>query len=88
MLDQADRLEELAEPFEGEELRLDRNHDRVGCSQRIDGDESEGGGAVNDYIVVIVAYRCQPFLEEGLPVLLIGHLDLRSDEVDVGRYHL
>ena len=84
-LDDADRLEQLAQALEREEFRLDRDHDGIRCRQAVDRDQAEGGGAVDDDVVVVVSDDGEGLAEHGFPFGGIEQFDLRADEVDMGR---
>ena len=88
VLHEPDGLQQLPEAFEGEELRLDRDHDRVSRSQGVDRDETEGRGAVDDDEIVVVPDGGEPLLEDRFAVRSLDHFDLSPYEVDVGRDHL
>ena len=88
VLHQADGLEQLRQAFQGEELRLDRNHHGVRRREAVDGDEAQGRGAVDDDVVVAVPDGRQGLLEVGLAVRPLDHLDFRAHEVDVGGNHV
>ena len=82
-LHQADGLEELAEAFEGEELRLYRDDHGVSCREAVDCDQTEGRGAVYYDVVISVPDLCKGIFEECLSVGVFHQLDLGAHEVDV-----
>ena len=87
-LDDTYGLEQLPEPFEGEEFGLDRNHHGIGCGKAIDSYEAQRRGAVYYDEIVIVADGFEGISQDGLALRGIQHLDFGSHEVDVGRNHM
>ena len=53
LFDQADRFEKLSQPFHGIVFALERNKHRMGRGQGIDGEQAEGGGTIDEDIIVI-----------------------------------
>ena len=88
VLHEPDGLEELAQALQGEVFRLDRDHYGISGGKGIDRDKSEGRGTVDNDVVIVVADRGKPLPEDGFAFRSLNHLDLSSDQVDVGRYHL
>lgn len=87
-LDDTDGLEQLSEPFEGEEFGLDRNHHGVGSGKAVYRYETQRRGAVYYDEIVIVADGLEGLSQDGLALGDIQHLDLGSHEVDMGRNHM
>ena len=76
VLDEPDGLEQFAETFEGEELRLDGNHDGIGGRQALTVISPREGEQSMMMKVIVVPDRGEPFLEDGFAVLRVQHLDL------------
>src|SRR4030042_4038847 len=53
LFDQLDRLQKLAQPFHGIVFALERNKDRMGRGQGIDGEQAEGGGKIDEDKIAI-----------------------------------
>src|SRR4030042_6225026 len=53
LFDQTDRLEQLSQAFQGGVFALEGNEDGMGCCQRVDGQKPEGGGAIDEDVVII-----------------------------------
>ena len=88
VLHEADGLDEFRQSLQGEEFRLDGNHHGVRRREAVDGDEAQGRGTVDDDVVVAVPDGLEGFLEIGLPVRPLDHLDFRAHEVDMGGNHV
>ena len=53
--DPVDGIHELGDAFQGEELALDGDEDGIGGDEGVEGEEIEGGGAIDQDEVVVVA---------------------------------
>ena len=84
-LDNLYRVEKLADTLECEILTLHRDNHRVGCRQSIDSDKSERRTTVDEYEIVVVAYRLEDSAEHFLAVVEVKHFYLSTDEVDMAR---
>jgi hypothetical protein len=84
--EQAERILKLAQTLEGVVLTLDGNEHAVGRGKAVDGQQAEGGGAVEQNEVVFLRHRPQGDLQASLACQLTGQLDLRAGEVDRGRH--
>ena len=62
-LDDLDGVEQFSDTLQREELTLYGDDDAVACCERIDGDESQGRTAVDQDIIVLVAYLIEDVLE-------------------------
>ena len=87
-LHQAYGLQQLSKAFEGEELRLYGDDDRIGGSEAVDGDEPERRGTVDHDVVVAVLNGLQNFLEHGFTLGHVQHLNFCAHEVDMGRHQM
>ena len=83
LLDNLDGIQQLGDSFERKILTLDRDNHGVRCGQRIDGDQTQRGRAVDEDIVVVREQRTQQLAHHLLAVLQVQHLDFRAHEVDV-----
>ena len=72
-------------PFKGEEFRLQRNQDLVGCHKRVDDDQVERWRAVDDDEVVSLLRRFQLVAQDAFAPDLVDHLVFGSCQLDVGR---
>ena len=82
-----DGVEELAHPPVGERLALQRDEDRAGRSQAVDGEHTERRRAVDEHHVVLVENGLE---RPGQDVLAPGpgqQVDLGAGQVDGGRHH-
>jgi len=80
----AHRGDQLGKPLEGEVLAVQRDEDRVGGDQRVEREEAERGGAVDEDVVELVGDRVQEAAEALLAGEEADHLDLGAGEVAVG----
>ncbi len=74
----------LAQPFEREELALQRHQNRVGGGQRIDGDERQRRRAIEQDIGEIVAQFAECRLQLVCPVLVVGDLQFDTEQIHGG----
>ena len=83
-----DGVQQFADTLEREVFALHRNDDRVGSRERVHRYQSQRRAAVNQYVVVFVAYGFEQLLYHLLPVVQVEHLYLGSHKVDVARYYV
>ena len=69
-------------------MALYGNDDRVGCCERVDGDEAERRRAVDDDVIVFFLYFSECIAHHFLAVRQVYHFYLGTDEVDVSREEL
>ena len=86
--DNLDRVEQLGNPFQCEELALYRNDDAVACCQRVHRNQTQRRTAINQDIVIFIAYLTDDIFEQLLASLHIQHLDLCSYQVDMAWYEM
>jgi hypothetical protein len=79
--DEIDRREQLAQALQRVVLALDRNEHAVGRGERVDGEQSDRGRAVEQDVVISVAYLSQRTLEAPLSLIQADQLDFGSGEV-------
>ena len=83
--DAAHRADEIGEAFEREVLAVQRNQHGVGGDERVQREQAERRGAIDEDVIVLVAERrdegAQPFLAVGE----CDELDLGAGEIAVGR---
>ena len=84
-LGHADRVEQLAETFQREILALDRDQYAVGRDQRVERNESERRGAVDQNEVVTLAQRGEQVSHPLLSVLDFEQFGFGSDQIDARR---
>ena len=82
-LDYLDGVEQLGDTLKCEVFALHGYDDRVGSCERIYGNQSERGAAVDEYVVVLVAYLIEHILDNALTVFEVEHLNLSSHKVNV-----
>ena len=82
--DAVDGVHEFGDAFEGEELALDGDEDGIGGDQGVEGQEVEGGRAVDDDEAVIVADFGDAFAEAEFAVGHVDEFEVGADEVFVG----
>lgn len=80
-----DRVHQLRDPLQSKVLALDRNQHRIRRSQRVQGQKSRRGRAVDECMLELVAPRIQKLLQPKLPLLQIDKLHFGSDQVAIGR---
>lgn len=75
-----------AEAFEGVILALKRNEKAVGGGEGVEGDQSEGRGAVQKNIIVVIlfAYGLEGFFETIQIVIHTGDFDFSTGQVQLG----
>ena len=86
--DELDRLKQLPEPVQRQEVRLERNEDFAGGGQRVDRQNPQGRGAVDDLIVVRSAVGRGPFkaqfpAQNPFPPDLAGQFDFGPRQIEV-----
>ena len=79
-------IEQLGYSFKSEVLALHGYDYRVGCCECVDGNQSERGAAVDEYIVVLVAYLVEHVLDDALAVFEVEHFNLGTHKVNVTWY--
>ena len=82
-LDDLDGVEQFADTFKGKVLALHGDDHRVGCRERVDGDEAQRGRAVDEDVVVFREEGFEHALHHRLAAFEVEHLDLGTYEVDV-----
>ncbi len=87
-LDDSDGVEELGNAFEGEIFRLHWNDHGVSGSECVDGDNPERGGAVDEYIIIIILNRGQYSEERLFTFAAVHELHFRADQVDARANHV
>src|SRR5438132_5318283 len=88
LADELDGLEEMGKPFERVELALQRHEDTIGGRERVDRQEPERRGAVDDHEVVRLGHGLERDAQAILALVHGYQLDLGADEVDVRREQL
>ena len=83
VFDDLDGVEQLADTLQCKVFALYGDDHGVGSRQGIDGDEAQGGGTVNQDIVVLLADGIEQLLDDLLTVIQVQHLNLRTYQVDV-----
>src|ERR1035437_2990541 len=83
--DLVDGIHELRDALQGKKLALDGNKDGLGRDQCIEGQEVEGGGAINQNVIVPGFEVAENFLQAVLAVREIHKFQVRRDKVLVGR---
>src|SRR5690606_27185537 len=84
LLDEANRVEQLGEPFERVELALDRDKHRVGGRQRVERQEAERRRAVDEHVIVRLANAGERVAQPQLPVFPLDQLDPGPDQALAG----
>src|SRR5688572_13632304 len=80
---EVDRLQQVREAFQGVVFALKGNQDAVGSREGIDGEEPEGGRAIEQDHVVLPRDLAERALEARLAGHLADELDFRADELRV-----
>src|SRR5437762_1199310 len=84
-----DDLEQGGHALEGVVLRLDRDDHTVGTDERVERQESEGGWAIDEDVVVAIDDVAGELVAEGhLPTDRAEELDLCRGQLDVRRCHV
>lgn len=81
--DNTDGVEQFADTLQCEILTLHGDDDGIGGCQRIHRNQSQGRGAVNEDIVIVITDRSQKLTDDILPVLQVEHLYLSTYKVDM-----
>jgi len=81
-------IEQFAQAFEGEELGLYRNDDRIGCGQCVDRNQAQRGLAVDDDKVVIVFNRFEQRFQHPFAVGVVDHFYFGAHEVDMAGHYV
>ena len=84
LFDQMDRLEELAQPFHGIVLALQRDKHGMGRRQGIDGEQAERRGTINEDEIKVLPDPDERTPEPAFPIVHLDQLHLRPDQIDVG----
>ena len=74
-------VEKTRQSFQRVVLALQRDDHRVCRGERVDGEQAEGGRAVDGDVVVGAGDRLEHLPEPSLPILHADELDLRPDQV-------
>src|SRR3989344_5847336 len=74
-------VEQLAHPFQGQVLALDGNQDRIGRAQGVEGEQVQGGRAVENDEGVSAAQGLECALQAKLPLFSLDKLDRGSHQV-------
>ncbi len=82
--DSHERVEELGNAFQSKILALDGDENGVGSDERVEGEEIEGWGAVEDDIAKLVVNRLKLFREQVFTMVVVDKLNRRSNHVAVG----
>jgi hypothetical protein len=85
LVDQIDSLKQLAEPLQGQKVRLQRDQDFLGGRQRVEREQAERRGAVDEAEVELLLVRLHRFTQDDLAADHADQLGLGADEIDVGR---
>ena len=78
------RVHELGNAFECEELALDGDEDRIGRNEGVQREQIECGRAVDDDERIIVTNRLDASTKSGFSVVLVYQFQVGGDEVSVG----
>src|SRR5690606_3952274 len=87
-LDQPHGVQELRETLQRVELALDRDEYSIGRCQRVEREEAERRGAIDQDEVVLLADPFQRPTENELALGPPDQLDLGADQVAAGRHHI
>ena len=87
-LHQPDGAQQVAESLQGVVLTLDGYQHRVGGAQPVQGQQLQGGRAVDEDVVVAVGHRVQGLTEQVLPVIQADHLDAGAGQGLGGGEHI
>jgi len=79
---QTQRRAELGQPFEGVELTLNRDNDRLRRHQAVDGEQAEGGRAIQQHVVIPIRRRRQAAPQPALPRQRAHQFDLGASQID------
>ena len=74
--EQRQRVHEQTEPLERVELALDRDEQRLGGDDRVDGEEPEARRRVDEHVVVVRRQRLERVLQPAFAAREIDELDL------------
>lgn len=85
VLDSVDGGDKFRDPFQGEEFALNRDENAVGGGKGVDGEEVEGGGAVDENVVVMLAAQRQGGPKFVLAFRKVDEIDVGCSEILVGR---
>ena len=88
LLNFVDCLEEQIHAAEGEVLSLYRDDHARGRRERIQGQQAEGGRAVNQYVIVALHHRREFLFEDALAPRLAHEFDLAGCQINVRRYEV
>ena len=87
-LDDADGAQQVGETLQGIVLTLHRHQHGIGGAQGVKGEQLQGGGAVDQDIVVIVRYPVQSLAQQVLAVVHADHFYPRSRQGFVDGDHV
>ena len=87
-LHQADGGQQVAEALQGVVLALDGDQQGPGGAQGVDSEQLQGGGAVNEDIVVVGGQPLQGIFQQVFPVGNGDHLNTRPGQGLVGGEHV
>ena len=87
-LDQPHGGQQVAQTLQGVVLALDGHNERVGRAQGVDGEQLQGGGAVDKDVVVVLSQAVQRLFQQVLPVGDGDHLDACPCQGLVGGDHV
>ena len=77
-------VHESGNAFKGEELALNGDEDGIGCDEGVQGQEIEGGGAVDQNELVLVANGFDLSGEDGFAIVGGNQVEIGTNEVLVG----
>lgn len=80
-----DGVHQLRDSFQRKEFALDRDQDTIGGGQGINGQEIEGGGAIDDDVVVVVPNGFQSGPEACFAMIDVDQIQVGRDQVLIGR---
>ena len=87
-LHDADGGQQVAEAFQGIVFALDRHQHGIRRAQAVEGEQFQGGGAVNEDEVIVCLHLGQGVLQPILPAVQGDHLHRSPGQPFVGRQHI
>ena len=82
--DNADGVEKFGNAFQCKIFALNRNDDGVRCGERVDRDETQRRGAVDEDEIIFTPQRVKHVLHDAFALFEVEHFDFGSHEVDAG----
>jgi hypothetical protein len=82
--DFVNRVHQLRNSFQGKELALNRDQDRIRSQQRVDGQQVQRGWAVDQDVFVFIADRRQGVAEAQFALVAPHQVQICGDQILVG----